>query len=58
LTWREFCRFEIVVFVKNKGKFELIEPFDTPKGLMKGITPEYIFALGTPSLRAYTQAHG
>jgi len=32
--------------MKNKGKFELVEPFDTPKGSMKGITPEFAFALG------------
>lgn len=31
---------------ENNAEFELVEPFDTPKGSMRGITPEYAFALG------------
>jgi hypothetical protein len=32
--------------MKDKGKFELVEPFDIDDGSLKGITPEYAFALG------------
>jgi len=30
----------------KKAGFGLVEPFDTPKGSMKGISAEYAFAMG------------
>ena len=32
--------------IENKGKFDLVEPFDTDDGSLKGLLPEYTFALG------------
>jgi hypothetical protein len=32
--------------MEGKQEFELVEPFDAPKGSMKKITPEHAFAMG------------
>ena len=40
------ARFYLVKNTMNEGTSELVERFDIDDGLLQGITPEYVFALG------------